>query len=104
MILKNIYNRQIRYTDERREHIEDTHPEMFSQDEKIRETLLGPDKIVRSRTDFNVELFYRHYDVTPVTSKQLCVVVKKILVDDFLVLTAYFTDTIKKGEILWVKK
>ena len=40
---------------------------MFGQIEKIQDTLSNPDIIVRSRTDSDVDLFYRHYDVTPVT-------------------------------------
>ena len=76
---------------------------MFGQIDKIQGTLLNPDIIVRSRTDTEVELFYRLYDITPVTKKYLCVVVK-VLVRDLFIITAYFTDTIKKGEMLWEKK
>ena len=36
--------------------------------------------------------------VTPVTEKYLCVVVKVFII------TAYFTDKIKRGEILWKRK
>jgi hypothetical protein len=100
---KDIHNRNIRLTEERQEHIETDHPEMSGQINKIQETVSNPDKIVRSRTDPDVELFYRHYDATPVTEKYLCVVVK-VLVDDIFIITAYFTDKIKKGEILWEKK
>jgi hypothetical protein len=100
---KDIHNRRIRLTDEREEHIETDHPEMYGQIDKVQDTLLNPDIIVRSRTDLDVELFYRHYDITPITEKYLCVVVK-LLVGDLLIITAYFTDTIKRGEILWKKK
>jgi len=100
---KDINNRRIRLTHERQEHIETDHPEMSGQIGKVQETLLNPDIIVRSRTDPGVELFYRHYNVTPVTEKYLCVVVK-VLTEDPFIITAYFTDTIKKGEVLWEKK
>ena len=40
---------------------------------------------------------------TPVTDKYLCVVVK-VLTQDLFIITPYFTDTIKKGEVLWEKK
>jgi len=100
---RDIHNRQIRLTDERQEHIETDHPEMFGQVNKIQEVLSDPDIIVRSKTDPDVELFYRHYDITPVTEKYLCVVVK-ILVKDVFIITAYFTDTIKRGEVLWERK
>ena len=69
---------------------------------RIAETLADPDKIVRSRTDTTVELFYRHYLSTAVTSKFLCTVVK-VLPDDNFIITAYYTDTIKRGERLWEK-
>ena len=59
--------------------------------------------VVKSRTDQDVELFYRHYNTTPVTEKYLCIVVK-ILADDLFIITAYFTDTIKRGIIVWEKK
>ncbi|MFZ2071154.1 MAG: hypothetical protein WAV32_06120 [Halobacteriota archaeon] len=73
---KDIHNRRIRLTDERQEHIKADHPEMQGLVGRIQETLLKPDMIVRSKTDSEVELFYRHYDITPVTEKYLCVVVK----------------------------
>lgn len=76
---------------------------MEGQVGKIQETLMDPDVIVKSRTDTDVELFYRHYDTTPVNEKYLCVVVK-ILVSDLFIITAYFTDTIKRGNIVWEKK
>ena len=101
--LEDVRKRRIRLSDERQEHIESDHPEMSDQVAKVETTLLDPDSIVRSRTDPEVELFYRHYSVTPVTDKHLCVVVKSGTEDLFIV-TAYFTDSIKRGEILWEKK
>lgn len=100
---RDIHNRQIRLTDERQEHIQADHPEMSEQLEKIQETLSEPDIIVRSRTDPEVELFYRYYDITPITQKYLCVVVK-VLSGEIFIITAYFTDTIKRGELLWEGK
>jgi len=100
---EDIHNRRVRLTNERRNHIEIDHPEMNRQIGKIKETLSNPDIIVRSRTDSEVELFYRHYESTPVTKKCLCVVVK-VLINDMFIITAYFTDTIKGGDVLWEKK
>ena len=101
--LEDIHNRQVRLTNERQQHIEVDHPEMFKQIGKIQDTLLSPDMIVKSRTDSEVELFYRHYVATPVSEKYLCVVVKMPVSSRFIV-TAYFTDTIKRGEVIWKKK
>jgi hypothetical protein len=102
-ILTVIYSRSIRLTVERRLHLETEHPEMADQLPRVAEALANPDLIVRSRTDETVELFYKHYPLTPVTEKFLCVVLK-ILPDDRFIITAYYTDTIKRGEILWEKK
>ena len=100
---KDIYNRQIRLTYEREKHIEGDHPEMSGQIEKIKETLLEPDLILKSKVDPNVEMFYRYYETTPVGKKYLCITVK-VSIDDLFIITGYFTDTIKRGEVLWEKK
>ena len=97
---RDTQGRITRLTDERLRHMEVNHPEMFGQLEKIESTLLQPDIIVRSRTDPEVELFYKYYPNTPVTEKYLCVVVTTSNRDSFIV-TSYFTDTIKRGEVLW---
>ncbi len=99
----DLYSRKIRLTDERLEHIELDHPEISGQIDRIGETLANPDFVVKSRTDSEAELFYKHYSETPVSGKYLCVIVK-VRGDDFFVLTAYFTDTIKRGETLWTRK
>ena len=76
---------------------------MSGQLDKISETIISPDRVVRSKTDGSVELYYKHYQSTPVTEKFLCVVVKTTG-DDHFIVTAYFTDSIKGGELLWEKK
>ena len=101
--LQDVHNRQIRLTDERLEHLENDHPEMLGQIEKMKQTLLNPDRVVKSMTDSSVENFYRFYDKTPVTKKYLCIAVK-VLEEDLFIITAYFTDTVKRGDILWEKK
>jgi len=97
---KDVHDRYIRLTSERQHHFETDHPEMRGQIAKIEETLKEPDIIVRSRVDPSVELFYKRYSETPVSEKFLCVVVK-IGNGDASIITAYFTDSIKKGEVLW---
>jgi hypothetical protein len=99
----DIRGREIRLTDERIIHLETEHPEMSGQMDRISETIHFPDKIVRSKTDSSVELFYRHYQTTPVTEKFLCIVVK-VANDDPFIVTAYYTDSLKRGESLWEKK
>lgn len=46
------------------------------------------------------QLYYRYCPETPVGGKYLCVVVKT-LPDDAFVVTAYLTDSMKKGGVLW---
>ncbi len=47
-------------------------------------------------------LYYRHYVGLSVGDKNMCVVVK-FKQDDAFVITAYFTDSIKKGDVIWKK-
>ena len=76
---------------------------MENQYDKIKDTLTNPAMIIRSKTDHDVELFYKKYAKTPVTEKYLCIAIKSLTYDSF-VITAYFTDTVKNGEIIWEKK
>jgi len=71
--------------------------------ERISETLAYPERVVRSKTDTSVELFYKHYPTTPVSEKFLCIVVNTFRDENFVV-TAYYTDRIKGGDLLWEKK
>ena len=102
MYFEDVWRRSVRFTQERFEHIESSHPEMLGQSVHIAETLKVPDFVIGSKTDESVELFYKLYSRTPVTTKYMCVVVKRGLNDEFVV-TAYFTDRVKKGELLWRK-
>lgn len=90
-------------SDERKDHLETEHPEMENQYKQIALTLAAPDRIVRSKIDTEVELHYHFFEKTPVTSKHLCVVVKANREDPFII-TVYFTDSVKKGEVLWERK
>lgn len=76
------------------------HPEMSGMEADISETLRRPESVVRSRSDEEARLYYRFHDDTPVGAKFLCVVVKARREGAF-VLTAYLTDKIKRGEIIW---
>ena len=91
----------IRLSSERQTHIL-SHPYMASMLEAIDETLLHPEFVVQSKSDATANLYYRYYSKTAVGGKFLCVVVKVMPTDAF-VLTAYLTDKIIKGELLWQK-
>jgi hypothetical protein len=89
----------IRLTDERLAHIHE-HPEMAALDAAIEQTLRQPEVVVQSASDPQANLYYRYYLGTMVGDKHLCVVVKVLPADAF-VLTAYLTDKVKKGVQLW---
>ena len=50
-----------------------------------------------------MRLYYRYYPNTVVSGKYLCAVVKAPAGAAFLV-TAYLTDRVKKGDVLWRRK
>ncbi len=98
-ILTDYQNCSVRLTPERLTHIL-KHLEMTSLEDKIKETLQNPEQVRRSNTDQTVLLNYHYYTNTLVGNKWLCVAVKYLDGDAFL-LTAYLTNRIKKGELLW---
>ncbi len=98
-VLKDYAGRAVRLTDERLGHIL-RHHEMADMDAAVRNTLREPQKVIQSRTDEHVALHYRYYHGTIVGDKWLCVVVK-CTGDDVFIITAYLTDTVKQGDLLW---
>lgn len=98
-ILLDYQGRTVRLTDERLAHIL-SHPEMATMTEALEETLRYPQRVVQSTSDTSAELSYRWYEGTIVGDKWLCIVVKYVVNDAFVV-TAYFTDKIKQGAQLW---
>ncbi len=95
----NYQNQSIRLTAERLAHILE-HPEMNGLEAEIGIVLRKPQIVRQSRTDEQVQLYYRYYELTKVGEKWLCVVVKQ-LTDDAFVITAYLTDKVKQGVELW---
>lgn len=75
---------------------------MKNQTRKIIETLKNPDTITISTHDKSVLLYHKLYAKTPVGEKYLLIGVKILLGDAFLI-TAFFTDKVKKGETFWKK-
>ena len=101
-VIRDCFGRSIRLTDERLAHILE-HAELTGMEDELERMLQTPNEVRRSRSDDNVRLFYAFYTGTRVGGKWLCVVVK-YLSDDAFVITAYLTDTVKAGEILWPKR
>ena len=79
-----------------------SHPEMKNQQVRIKETLLDPDEVRASIQSNDILLFYKLYPKTPVTTKYILVVAKVSNEEGFIV-TAFYTDKIKKGDIIWKK-
>ena len=79
------------------------HPEMENQRSKVKETLVDPDEIRESVRSSSIWLFYKLYTGTPVSKKYLLVAVQVLNGEGFIV-TAFFTDKVKKGDLIWKKK
>jgi len=101
-MLQDCFGRQVRLTDERLAHILE-HSEMKGMEAELERVLRQPQLVRRSRSDSAVRLFYEFYAQTVVGGKWLCIVVKYVENDAFVV-TAYLTDKPKAGEDLWPKK
>ena len=97
--LKDIWHNSVMLSNERMAHILE-HPEMRGQESKIVETLTQPEVVIQSQTDESVRLFHRFYHRLSIGDKYLCVVVKYTQNNIFIV-TSYFTDKIKRGEVIW---
>lgn len=72
------------------------HPIMAGREHDVQETLQNPSEIRQSRSDQDVYLFYK----SERTKRWVCAVSKKLDDDGFLI-TAYPTDAIKEGELVW---
>ncbi len=72
------------------------HREMEDREETVKAVLSKPDTIRKSKIDESVFLYYKQED------KLYCVVVRHEGVEGFLI-TAYPTDKVKEGEIIWTK-
>ncbi len=72
------------------------HPAMAGREAEVQAALSQPDEVRRSRTDANVLLFYKGTAVR----RWACAVCKRLGGDGFLI-TAYPTDAIKEGDLIW---
>jgi hypothetical protein len=101
-LLDDCFGHKVRLTDERLAHILE-HAEMAGMAAEVERVLRQPQLVRRSRSDTAVRLFYEFYAQTIVGGKWLCVVVKYVENDAFVV-TAYLTDKPEAGEDLWPTK
>jgi hypothetical protein len=100
--LTDCFGNKVRLTAERLAHILG-HPEMASMAAEIGRVLRQPQLVRRSRSDAAVRLVYEFYARIVLGGAWLCIVVKYLSKDAFVV-TAYLTDKPKAGEDLWPTK
>jgi len=74
------------------------HPDIADLEAEVRQALNSPDEIRRSSRDPNLLLFY-----LVLKEKRWVVAVARKLNGDGFLITAYQTDAIKEGELLWHK-
>jgi hypothetical protein len=87
---------RVRCTGEWREYVSKVkHPVLEGRLDDVVATLTAPTEVRRSTKDPSVLLFHR-----PVAPRLLCAVTQTGKRDAFLV-TAYPTDTVKRGDSLW---
>ncbi len=77
------------------ELIERKHPEVIGLIDEIKNCLSAPATIYQSTQDDEVFLFYRVWN-----QYHCCAVAKRLNGEGFLI-TAYITDKIKEGEVIW---
>ncbi len=95
--VKTLLNIEIRTTHGYWEYlITKKHPIMKNKEEIVKTTLENPDEIRQSKIDNNVFLYYKKFD------RLYCVVVKHSENNGFLI-TAYPTDKVKEGNLIWEK-
>ena len=95
----SINNVPVRITDERWEHICRRHPEIEEENGKVLETITNPDIIQRG--DRNELMALRFYEQTPLSPKYLVVVYREVSSTDGYIITAYFTNRIRRREVIW---
>lgn len=73
------------------------HQSMGGKESEVHQALEEPELIRRSRKDRSVYLFYR----TLRPGRWICAAAKQVDNDEGFLVTAYPTDAIKQGEIVW---
>ena len=93
-----VIGKKIKFPKERYLHIIFRHPELEAKENDVISTLKTADFVRESVYDKNVLLYYKI-----INKDEYLVVVVKILNGDGFILTAYISNIIKKGEVIWKK-
>jgi len=72
---------------------------MEGENGKVLETITNPDIIQRG--DRNELMALRFYEQTPLSPKYLVVVYREVSSTDGYIITAYFTNRIRRREVIW---
>lgn len=83
-------------------HIRTVHPELQRELEKVNQTMKSPD-FIRQGNKADTFIFYKFFPETIVSQKYLALVIKYFNTEG-VVITGYFTERIRKGEILWKRQ
>jgi uncharacterized protein DUF2283 len=83
-VIRDCFGTSVRLIDERLAHILE-HVEMAGMADELERVLQTPSAVRRSRSDHDVRLFYGFYAETRVGGKWLCVVVKNLPDDAFVI-------------------
>jgi len=78
--------------------IESKHPIIRRYEKEVKETLKEPVEVRKSKKDPSVYLYYRRYE-----RYYVCVLAKHLDGEGFII-TAYLSDNVKRGEIVWRRK
>lgn len=81
------------------------HPDIAELESEVTQALTNPDEICQSSRDSNIILFYFTLILFYFTlkAKRWVVAVARRLNGDGFLITAYQTDAIKEGELIWRK-
>ena len=72
------------------------HPAMAGHENDVKDALQHPSEIRKSRSDMNVYLFHKPERI----GRWICAVAKRLNGEGFLI-TAYPTDAVKEGALVW---
>lgn len=101
MILGEIISksgRNIALTSERWNHIVLRHPEMSAYLEEVKMVLQNPTVIIQDYFDQNIKFYQKYY------KEEKCYITLVIEEQKGFIITAYTTNSPKRGYILWQKK
>lgn len=97
---KTVFGNTVYLADEKWEHIIHKHPEVKKYAGRIREVLSLPDLVKLSKRDPKVHLYYKYYNDI-FNGKHFLVVTSY---ERESIITAFITDKIKAGALIWQKK